>query len=156
MARKTAAVYIQFHTDGNAARQPELRPVKKPAPRPRKKPVVVLRIQPLALAGILLSAVMLICMFCGALELRAARKARTDMANLANHLAWENGILEEAYYQGLDLERIRQEALALGMVPEEQVTLMTVPVEEPQAQVSGGIRQELGGFFRGLFSRNGA
>lgn len=152
MAQKPAVKYIQFHTEGSAARQPELQPRKRPAPRPQKKPVLVLRIQPLALAGILLSAVMLLCMLSGAWELRAAQKARTEMSNLVAHLSWENGILEEKYYEGLDLEQIRRDALALGMIPQEEVIHMALSVEETAAEQEQTLWQELRGLFGKLFS----
>ena len=65
MAERTTVQYIRYYTDGSAARQPEFKPTPKrrPLPKVKKRPQYVLYVQPVAMAGILISAVLLVLMY---------------------------------------------------------------------------------------------
>lgn len=132
MANRKPVQYIQFYTDGSAARQPEIRPLKKknPAPKPRKAPRVkyVFYVCPVALCGILAAAVLLILMAVGTVKLVGAKQEQEAMAQYVSRLEWENRMKEEAYEASLDLEQLRRQALALGMVPQDQVRHMEISV----------------------------
>ena len=153
MASRPAVKYIQYYTDGSAARQPEIRPQRKPAPRPkpRKRPQYVLYVQPLALAGILVSAVMLIMMTVGCVQLWQAQQEKQAMANYVDQLAWNNKHQAEEYEASLDLEDIRQQALALGMVPEGDAGHMEISLPPVPEEAPTGFWRSIGVFLEKIF-----
>ena len=137
MARKPEIQYIQYYVDGTAARKPEPRPLpgkqKKPLPQKKRRPRYVLKVQPLAVLGIVLSLVLLCMMFSGISEFREAQQQMRQMQDHVVSQRQRNAQLREKYEEDIDLEEIRRAALALGMVPEEQVKHITVsvPMEQP-------------------------
>lgn len=141
-------MYVQFYTDGSVARQPEIRPVQKPAPRPkpRKKVRYVLYVQPVALAGILAAAVMLVMMTVGCIRLWQANRECRAMENYVNTLSWNNSMAAEKYEESLDLEGIRKKALALGMIPQEEGESMQIDVSAPEETVPGSFWQSIAVF----------
>jgi hypothetical protein len=74
------------------------------------------------------------------------------MATYVSYLNRENAELEMEYREGYDLEDIRTKALALGLVPGDQLQIRTVtvtmPVEEPQPSRIDQIRQ----YFEDMFA----
>lgn len=156
MARKPDIQYIRFYTDGSAARKPEPRvPKKKPAPRPRaqKRKARVIRLDPLAALGIAISAVMAVLMLAGAVRLNEIRTCQGQMERYAASLEEENAQLEAQYRSGYDLDTIENTALALGMVPMEQLRQISIQVEQPQEpQPQPSFWQRIGDFFSNLFA----
>ena len=154
MARKPDVRYIQFYTDGTAARQPEPKevPVKKPRPRkPRYQ--LVIPVQPLAVGGILVSAVLLIMMVSGSVRLYHAQQARQAMAEYVAHLKWDNEQKSVEYEGSLNLDIIRESALALGMIPEAEADHVSVSLPPvPQEPEQPGFWQRLTLFLEGLFA----
>ena len=75
-------------------------------------------------------------MLTGALALKDDWAAYEQMAAYVSFLNRENAELEKEYREGYDLEDIRSKALALGMVPADQLenrtVTVTMPVKEPQ------------------------
>jgi hypothetical protein len=134
MANRKPVQYIQFYTDGSAARQPEIRPVRKPLPRPRKarKPRYVLYVCPVALCGILAAAVLLVMMAVGSVRLYHAKQAQSAMAEYVAHLEWDNSLKKTRYEASLDLDKIYRDALAFGFISQELVPHLEIPVETPQ------------------------
>ncbi len=149
MAKRGGVMYIQYHIEGTAARQPEVRPLRKKAqPQAPRKPQVVLQVQPLALLGILVAAVMLLSMAVGSVKLWKAQQEKQAMAEYVAHLEWANGLLEAEYESSLDLERIERDALALGMVPQEQVPHMSISLPETPTEEPQGFWEKIIGFFQ--------
>ena len=64
MARRPDIQYVRYYTDGSAARQlePKAPRKKQQLPKVKQQPKQTLYIQPMAIAGVLLSAVMLVMM----------------------------------------------------------------------------------------------
>ncbi len=135
MANRKPVQYIQFYTEGSAARKLEVLPPQKPKtqPRPRKarKPKYVLYVCPMALCGILAAAVLLIAMVAGSVGLYEAKQMEREMAEYVAHLEWDNGLKEARYEESLDLDKLYREALAMGLVPQEAVPQMEISVGEP-------------------------
>lgn len=138
MARKPEIQYIQYYVDGTAARNPEPqqlpRKQKKPLPQKKRRPRYVLKIQPLAVLGIVLSVVLLCMMASGVSEFLEARQQMHRMQNHVLNQRLYNEQLREEYEEGINLEEIQRAALALGMVPEETVRHITISV--PMEQVA--------------------
>ena len=139
MAQMSKVQYVQFYTEGSAARKLDVKAFGKQEarPRPRKQKRIKLYIDPVAIAGIAVAAVMLVLMVVGVFQLRDAQYEKTLIAQQVANLKQEHVLLQNTYTSGYDLEELAQTAQALGLVPKEQVphiTLENAPVsveEEP-------------------------
>lgn len=154
MARKPDIQYIRYYTDGSAARQPEpqLPRKKHPLPKVKKQPKRVLYIQPVAIGGIVLSAVMLIMMIVGAAELYQAQNEKQAMAEYVQLLTRENATDRALYEQSIDLETVERSALALGMIPHDQAKQITISVPMPETVEEPGFWEKVILFLEGLFA----
>lgn len=140
MARRPDVQYIRFYTDGSAARQIEQKPEGKKkqarAAYPRRQSKIVIHLDPLPLAGILISAVMMVLMVVGLVQLCDAQAQAQRMDSYVQKLTQENERLTEEYKSGYDLSAVGEMALALGMVPAEQIDripiAVTIPEPEPE------------------------
>lgn len=130
MARQPDVRYIQFYTDGSAARKLEPEVLRSPAkhPRPVRRKQVALYVDPLAIAGIVVAVVMAVLMLAGVLNLRAAQQEATVMETYVEKLQEENRQLQKEFESGYDLEEVAWIAQALGLVPQEDVKHMQIIV----------------------------
>jgi len=113
----------------------------------------VLRVDPLAYASIAVCAVMIVLMVLGTVRLFDIRNQEQALAAYVQTLTQENRELENTYRTGYDLDRIREEALILGMVPADQAEHITVWVERPvDARQAASPWEEFLAFFSGLFA----
>ena len=158
MAQRLDIQYVQFYTDGNAARklapaQP-LDTMKLPKVQKHKQKQNVLRIDPFAMAGIVLSVVMVVLMIVGTVELISAREDAAAMASYTQYLQEENAQLNQQYRDSYDLEEVRRTALALGMVPESEATHVTMEIPQSTVQETEnlGFWDSVWTFFAGLFA----
>ena len=106
---------------GSAARKVESAPQPLRRPRHRRQPVWVIQVDPLALAGIVMAAVMAILMLTGVCRLIHSRRMAARAEETVRALTAENEALRRRYEEGCDLAEIAAEAERLGLVPEEQV-----------------------------------
>ena len=154
MARQFDVQYLGGYVNGSTA-------CKVEAPKPRKtarkhtgkqsNKRIVLRIDPLAIMGTMVACVMLVLLAVGLVKLMDARQELAAMDAYVQTLRQENVALQEEYNAGYDLEHVKATALALGMVPVEQVQHITIRVQEPEvAPVSGWEQIRL--FLVGLFA----
>lgn len=160
MAKKHDILYVNFYTGGSAAHKIELAPPQpkqpEPAPavpkaRPRKRTVVY--VDPLALASIAVSAVMLVLMVVGLLTLNGAHAQEARMEAYVQGLQEQNALLQAEFDENYDPAAIEEAALALGMVPVEQVehrTIQVAPVVEEPAPPT--FWEQVQAFFDGLFA----
>ena len=154
MARRPDVEYIRYYTDGSAARQLELKPKKKhhPLPKVKKQPKRTLYIQPVAVAGILLSAVLLVMMAVGSVELHHAKQQERAMEKYVQTLRRENAIDRAEYEETLNVEEIERAALALGMIPQEQAERITISIPMPEAVEEPSFWEKTIVFLEGLFA----
>lgn len=154
MARRPDVEYIRYYTDGSAARQPEpkVQPKKRPLPKVKQQPKQTLYIQPMAVIGLLLSAVMLVMMIVGAVELHNAQQQKQAMEEYVAKLTRENSIERAEYEEGLDLETIEKSALAIGMIPQAEAKQITISVSMPEPEEEPGIWEKTVLFLEGLFA----
>jgi hypothetical protein len=135
VARKPEIQYVRFYTDGSAARQLEVQsPRKRKAAYPQKKKQqgYVIYVDPLAVTGILLAAMMLISMLVGSIQLAVAQQQLSDAKAHVTTLRQSNEQLRATYEEGYDLEEVERSALALGMIPVSQAQVLFVEIEEEQ------------------------
>ena len=137
MARKAEVRYINFYSVGSSAYKLDVMPTPRkqaaPAPKQRKARKILLKVDPIALAGVFLAFIMLIMMVVGLFQLGSAKRQAAQMQNYVHHLQAENQVLDAKYRSGFDPDEIRQIATQMGMVPIEQAQqiLITVPATEP-------------------------
>ena len=157
MARKPDIQYVQFYIDGSTARKLEpAAPEKKEAPRtatsrrPKRK---LIYIDPVAILGILVSAVMLVMMFVGVNQLKQAQAQASAMDLQVARLMLDNRQLQARYEQEIDLEEIAEKAAALGMVHASEVKVTTLAVEMPEAVTEEpSVWDRMGTFLASLFA----
>ncbi len=154
MARRLDIQYIRYYTDGSAARkvEPKSAPKRKPAARKRKELVWTLRLDPLPVAGMLISCVLLVCMILGAVELNQARQEQRQMHEYVQMLQEANARLDGKYREEMDPEYIEQLALSMGMVPQEQVQHISVQMPSQETAEEPGFWNSIVHFLAGLFA----
>lgn len=141
MAQKPKIQYIgQFYVHGSEARALELEEERKKAkarrPLARLQQVELIYVDPIAVVSIVVAFIMLATMVTGALALKEDWAAYEQMATYVSFLNRQNARLEQEYREGYDLADIQSKALALGMVPVDQLEnrtiTVTMPVREPE------------------------
>ena len=154
MARRPEVEYIRYYTDGSAARQlePKVPQKRRPLPKVKKQPKHIVYIQPMAVAGILLSAVMLIMMVAGAVELYSARQQERAMENYVQMLTRENILEKSAYEETLNIEEIERAALAMGMIPQSEAKQISISVPMPEVVQEPSFWERTITFLEGLFA----
>lgn len=155
MARYPDVRYVQFYTAGSAARKLEIpTPFKtERKPKVRKQSKAVVRIDPLAALGVATAAVMLILMLVGLVRLQAAKQEYAVMEQYVESLQAENKTLQQAYDSGYDIEEVERTALALGMVPAEQVQQIPIQVSVVETEPETvGFWDRVSAFLTGLFA----
>ena len=153
MARQTDR-YIRFYTDGSAARKMETsKPAAKPKlPKAKKKKKIVLYVDPIAILGIMTAAVILVVMTVSMVMLHNAQNEALAMEQRVVELQAENDALQAEYESGYDLAEVEKTALALGMVPKEQVEHVTLYVQAPAEDQTVGAWGQIWAFLTGLFA----
>lgn len=133
MVRKPDIQYIRYYTDGSSARALRLLPAApKAAPaRPKRKKALVIRLDPLAYVGVVVSLVMLVLMVVSCIQLSGIQRKTDTMNSYVDTLKEENARLSDTYHSGYDLRDVEKKALAMGMVPVEEVRRITVSVDTP-------------------------
>ena len=93
----------------------------------------------MAYAGIFMAAVMTILLIVGFTQLNKVREEEAAMAAYVEALEQQNAELKTTFEKSYDLEQIEEVALALGMVPADQLQRVTVAASEPveEAEPSG-------------------
>lgn len=157
MAQKPDIQYIEsFFVPGAEAPQVQPRWGQKPAaaPKPQAKPQPKIRIlvDPVALAGMVVAAVMLVLMIVGIFQFNAASQERQEMAAYLTRLQDENLNKKHEYHTGYDLAWIEEQALALGMIPIEEATTISVKITVPQPEPEPTLWDNIVWFFKGLFA----
>ena len=155
MARSPDIQYIRFQTDGNAARKVEVAAPIKTLRLPRAKAQLkpkVLRIDPLALTAILMVIVMASLMFVGVAQLNAAQQQTIAMQTHVKALESKNETLRSNFEKDCDLDEIERTAMALGMVPAERVTHISVRVPQQTIPQQPGAWERITMFLTGLFA----
>lgn len=136
MARQPEVQYIRLYTQGSAARQldmtpPERRKPKTKLPKSRREKALVIRLDPVALAGIVVAAVMLMLLVVGCVHLYQIQQGNARLESYVESLTQENQALQQTYESSYDLEQVREIAVSLGMIPKEQTQQITIHVSEP-------------------------
>lgn len=155
MIQKPKIQYVgQFYIYGSEA--PALKDKRKKAktglPVARPTPVDEIRVEPVAILSIFLAVTLVLVMGVGAIRLYGEVRTYTVMADYADSLAQENTRVRQAYRECVDLSEIESRAKALGLVPVDQVEVLTVHLTPPITQQEETLWDDIQWFFRGLFA----
>ena len=155
MAQKVDVRYVSFYTGGSAAKKiAPVQPLKTiKLPRIKKFKRITLHIDPVATAGIVMAAVLMILLCVGVTQLQSARRETVQLAAYVDTLQTENAALRAEFDAGYDLETVEKTALALGMVPMDEVQHITIDMPQVQMeQPEPGTWQRVWTFLTGLFA----
>lgn len=154
MARQVDIQYIRFYTDGSAARQIEVNPPRKKnrLPKVRRQKQKIVYVDPLAMAGIVVSVIMLILMTVGTVQLFVAHDQQEAMEQYIQQLQERNVSLSATYEASYDLETVEKAALAMGMIPVEQAQSITIVLPQPEIVEEVTLWNRVTAFFEGIFA----
>ncbi len=154
MAKKPEIQYVgQFYVYGSEAAVAA--PKRKPEfqlPKPRLEKIEKIYVDPVALIGLLVAAVMLISMVVGACQIYGSWQEYEQVSHSLSVLKRENSRLEHTYNISIDLEAVQAQAVALGLVPMDQIPGMSVHVTVPAPQPEETAWDEIVWFLEGLFA----
>ena len=156
MVQKPKIQYVgQFYVHGSEARQLELeqqRKAKTRLPLARLQKIQKLYVDPVAVIGITVAIFMLVVMTMGTLQLQEDWDAYQRMSGYVDGLRYENAQLEKTYREGYELKDIETKALALGLVPKEELETRSVIVTVPQPEPVPNKIDQIKWFLEGLFA----
>lgn len=143
MAQKPKIQYIgMFYVHGSEAKKLALEEQRREArtklPLARLQRVERFYVDPVAIAAIVVSVLLLVSMVAGALALQDDWAAYQQMSSYLSDLNAANAQLRQEYREGYDLADIELKATALGMVPRDTLErrTVTVSVPEPEPQIN--------------------
>ena len=142
MAGKADIQYIHpYYTSGSAAKKlaPKAPRKKKPLPtfeprfmEPEQK--IIVKLDPVSLCAIAVCAVLLVMMVVSLFQYSDAYRRNVELQEYVYALEESNLVLERDFHIDLDLEDVRQQALALGMIPAEEAKVIQVAGRVPAAE----------------------
>jgi cell division protein FtsL len=157
MAQRVDVQYIRFYTQGNTAKRiaPAMTGnITGQLPQMKKRKLQRIYIDPVALLGIAVAAVMLVMMAVGVSRLMVEQDKTVAMQTYVEQLQAENESLQAKYDAGCDLETVQKTALALGMIPQNSAERVSIEVEciQQQTMEQVSLLQRIGTFLTGLFA----
>lgn len=155
MVQKPKIQYIgDFYVHGSEARQLEQRrrQAKTKLPLARLQKIERICVDPVAIVGIAVAVFMLVVMVMGALQIRDDWAQYDRMSSYVSQLKKDNADLRKTYHESYDIETVKTKALALGLVPKDQVETMTITVTIPEPEPEVSKLDEIKWFLEGLFA----
>ena len=155
MARQPEVRYINAYVSGTLAYQPEKKTQRKQnaqLPKVKRQQKLLIRIDPLAICGLLVAFTLMIMMMVGFVQWNEARQETAIMKNYVASLEAENAQLQDAYTSGYDPEEIRNIALNMGMIPAEQAQHIQMQVVVPQPEEEPTAWASFWAFILGMFA----
>ena len=160
MARKADIQYIRHaYTDGTAAKKLALNNAPRKAPLPLFEPEMMepdqkirVAVDPLAVTAIVVAAVLLVVLVANLLYFGALHQEQVALQEYVYMLSNENAQLAQTYRAGFDLAEIEAQALALGMVPAEQLQTTYIIGRVPAAAAEPTFWENVQQFFAELFA----
>ena len=139
MNQKPKIQYIgQFYVHGSEARALELQEQKKQAktrlPLAKLETIEKVYVDPVAMVAIAVAVLMLAVMIFGAIQLQEDWAVYQQMSDYVTTLRTQNAELTDTYRASYDLADIELKALAMGMVPKSELTVLPITVTVPEAQ----------------------
>lgn len=156
MARKPEIQYVgQFYVYGSEAKA--VAPKKRqqfqlPKPRLELEKIEKIYVDPVALVGLIVAAVMLVAMVVGACQIYDSWQEYEDISHYLSELKRENARLEHTYHISYDIDEVAAQAEAMGLVTMDQIPTMSVRVTMPEPEPEMTAWDEFIWFIQGLFA----
>ena len=156
MVKKPEIQYIdKFYVHGSEARVLELKPkrrIKTVLPLFAPDNTIKIAVDPVAIGGIMVALALLVALVIGSVQyVQTYRQYRAMM----DYVVTEQNLnveLRETYESQIDLVAIREQALALGMIPREEVPVITIKTELPQREPEMTYWEDFVWLCKGLFA----
>ena len=156
VTQKPKIQYIgQFYVYGSEAKalaEQERKKAKSKLPEAKRVQTPEIRVEPLALVSIVMAVVLVATMAVAALDIRAAWQEYDVMSGYVDRLTKENVKLLKEYRNGYNLDEIESYALALGLVPQDQVKTISITLTVPEPAQEPGLWEDIVWFFQGLLA----
>ena len=156
MTQRMQAQYVQFYIDGSAAKQIQYVPQKKvetvAQPKPKVQKRIRIYVDPVAIFGVVVAVCMMLTLLVGMVHLHAVRQEVQQMEEYVIYLNHQNRTIKKEYAESYTLEDVEKTALALGMVPVDQIEQKTIYVPEVVVEENPTIWESVGTFLTGLFA----
>lgn len=160
MARKADIQYVHhYYTAGTAARKVAVKAEPKKKPIPLFEPRVMapdqkisIGVDPLGLCATVVAVALVAMMVVSLFQYSAAHQRKVALKEYAYTLSDENVRLEQRFTDGLDLNEIEVQALALGMIPIEEAETIQVSGIVPAHEAEPTLWARMGLFLSGLFA----
>ena len=142
-----------FYTPGSEAVKvaPKEQP-KKAAPKIIPREQIKVYVDPVALASVVVAAVLLVLMAVSMLRFVDVCEQHELMESKLIQIQDENALKYHEYRSGYDLDEIREQALALGMIPASEAQTFTVSVTIPEPEPEPTWWENVVWFLEGLFA----
>ena len=139
MVRKPDIEYVnKYYVHGSEAKIIEFKPSaptpKTSLPKPLKEKKLTILVDPVALFGLVVAVIMMVVMAVGLVDYRAACMEHAAMESYVTELRDENLLAKHNYRKSYDLDKVRETALALGMVPASEIQTFRIHSEIPEPQ----------------------
>jgi len=157
MVKKPDIQYIdRFYVHGSEARVLELKPkkrtIKTVLPLSVPDNTIKIAIDPVAVCGIVVAIALLVMILIGSVQYVQVYNRYQDMMDHVVSVQNENVELRETYRSRINLEEIREKALAMGMIPIEEATTITIRAELPQREPEMTFWEDFVWLCKGLFA----
>lgn len=156
MVKKPDIQYIDsFYVHGSEARVLELKPkrriIKTVLPLSAPDKTIKIAVDPVAIFGVAVAVALLVMLVVGAVQyMDVCRDYRAMMDHVVS-VQNQNVELREQYRSQIDLDEIREKALALGMIPAAEAEVITIAPVMPQRQPQMTRWEEFRWLCEGLF-----
>ena len=154
MAQRLEVQYIRAYTDGSAARKiAPVAPLKTmKLPKIKKQRRVVIKVDPIAIGSIIMAVCLAITLAVGFFQFHTAQQELAQMQTYVQQLKTENAVLDARFSNSCDLQEVEKTALALGLVPQEQVKHVSVRAPQIQTEETPDAWEQIYIFLTGLFA----
>ena len=157
MNQKPKIQYVgQFYVHGSEARQlqrqEEKRQAKTKLPLAKIQTIEKIYVDPVALVGIAVAVVMLVTMVLGAVQLKRDWDQYERVSAYVSELKRENARMSHVYRSSYDLKDVEAKALAMGLVPKNELQTIAVTVTVPEPEAEPTRLEEMRTFLEGLFA----
>ena len=157
MVKKPDIQYIdRFYVHGSEARVLELKPkkriIKTVLPLSVPDNTIKIAIDPVAVCGIVVAVALLVMLVIGMVQYVHVYDRYQAMMDHVVSVQNENVELRETYRSGIDLEQVREKALAMGMIPIGEAQTVTIRAELPQREPEMTVWEDFVWLCKGLFA----
>ena len=157
MVKKPEIQYIdKFYVHGSEARVLELKPkkriIKTVLPLSVPDNTIKIAIDPVAVCGIVVAVALLVMLVVGMVQYVHVYDRYQAMMDHVVSVQNENVELRETYRSSIDLEQVREKALAMGMIPIEEAQTVTIRAELPQREPEMTVWEDFVWLCKGLFA----